>query len=156
MDCHVCRTPEQLKKWAARRNFKMCRVLNENIAYVYLSRSNVTLNRHPAVGVTILNLSKEVMYRFYYEYFRPSLGSSLRVNYSDTDSLVLQWDTRDYAGDLEKIKQWMDTSNLPKGHRLWSDENKGAAFLFKNETPGRIITEGVFLVSVLTLLLLLC
>ena len=63
----------------------------------------------------ILDLSKTLMYAFYYDYMRPKYGSKIKLCYMDTDSFVNEIETEDFHKDIaEDIKKRFDTSGYSK------------------------------------------
>ena len=56
----------------------------------------------------------------------------------DTDSFVLNIDTKDIIKNLKNLEDIFDFSNLDKNHELFSNKNKKVICKFKNETPKHI------------------
>ena len=48
------------------------------------------------LGQVILDLSKTLMYEFYYHYMKPRYGSKVNLCYMDTDSFVYEIETEDF------------------------------------------------------------
>ena len=96
--------------------------------------------------MTILDYSKLLMYEFYYNVINKQFPDN-EVLYSDTDSLVLNIYTEDLYKELENIKDELDTSDYPKDHPLYSDENKKVVGKFKDELGGKIMTDWIALRS---------
>ena len=69
------------------------------------------------------------MFRFHYDIMQNVFDNKLEVCFTDTDSLLYAIQSSNIFKTLEKIKDWMDFSNYPKTHFLYSDVNKN--------TPGR-------------------
>ena len=73
------------------------------------------MNKPIIVGQTILDKSKELMYKFYYDYLRPKFKDKMQLLYMDTDSFVLEIETDDFFEDTKcDLKEWFDTSNYDK------------------------------------------
>ena len=70
------------------------------------------MNKPVYLGQVILDISKILMYEFWYDYIKLKYRDKARLCYTDTDSLVIHIETEDFykdiAGDVEK---WFDTSN---------------------------------------------
>ena len=66
---------------------------------------------------------------------------------SDTDSIFLNVKTENIYKDMEEIKDELDTSDYPRDHPLYSEENKKVIGKFKDELNGKIMNEVVFLKS---------
>ena len=64
------------------------------------------------------------MFRFHYDIMRPVFDNKLEICFTDTDSLLYVIQLSNISKTLEKIKDWMDFSNYPETHSLYSDINK--------------------------------
>ena len=112
-------------------------VINEKLMIFELKKRKIEINRPIAIGVTILELSKLIMYRYYYHVLKYAYGDRVKLLYTDTDSFVIELKSRDLLEDLKCIKKTLDTSNFqPSGHHLselYSCENASDLFYFKSE-----------------------
>ena len=106
---------------------------DEFLVYKF-KKSKITFKKPIYLGFTILELSKLLMYEFYYDKLKMYFNNNIKLNYMDTDSFVLTIQTNDLEKDLEHFKQHFDFSDLPKEHKLYSDENKKVIGKFKIET----------------------
>ena len=59
-------------------------------------------NRPLDLGVTVLELSKYIMYNYFYKVLKPKYDDRLRLLYTDTDSYVISLQGENY---LEKVKE---------------------------------------------------
>ena len=88
------------------------------------------------LGMLILDISKILIYQFWYDYIKPKYGDRVKLCYMDTDSFVIYNETeyfyKDSAGDVER---WFDTSNYDKNDKrpLLIGKNKQVIGLFKYE-----------------------
>ena len=48
------------------------------------------------VGMSILDISKTLMYEFWYGYINPKYGDRARLCYTDTDSFIINIKTEDF------------------------------------------------------------
>ena len=109
-------------------------IVNESISIVVLANTKAKVIRPYYIGFSILELSKNVMYDFFYSVLRPFFGENgIQLLYSDTDSLAIEVKTFDIITDLQKLGENMDFSNLDKNHVLFSNANKAQLFKFKEE-----------------------
>ena len=60
--------------------------------------------------MSILGLSKQHMYSFYYDILKPTYGNDIRMLCTDTDSLVLHIKKEDVYDDSNDINYYMDFS----------------------------------------------
>ncbi len=51
--------------------------------------------------MTILDLSKTLMYRFHYDYVKPKRGNKAALLFTDTDSLCYEIQTDDFYEDIK-------------------------------------------------------
>ncbi|OXA39344.1 putative DNA polymerase [Folsomia candida] len=71
----------------------------------------VYLDKPIAVGVAILDISKDMMYEFHYDYMVPKYGDAAKVVYGDTcNSLVYFVETEDIYKDMQANKDRFDLS----------------------------------------------
>ena len=79
---------------------------------VYKFDKETTLFNKPIyLGFTVLELSKLLMYEFYYHTLEPYWKQSLQLHKMDTDIFVLSFDT-DQEGLIEFLKQNKTKMNL--------------------------------------------
>ena len=134
-------TPEKLRRLASLDTLKDIIDFNNDFKAVLLNYKSMYFNKPIYLGMVILDYSKLIMYRFYYDIIEKHFPNN-EVIYSDCDSLVLNIFTEDLYSDLEKIKDdYLDTSNYPKDHPLFSNDNKKEIGKFKDELGGNIMTK---------------
>ena len=99
-------------------------------------------------GMSILDICKTLMYKFWYDYIKPKYRDSAKLCYTDTDSTIIYIKTvyffEDYSKDVER---WFGTSNYDENNKrpLTIGKNKKVPGLFKDELRGKIMTEVVVL-----------
>jgi len=72
------------------------------------AKQTITLNKPISVSFTILDISKLIMYRFYYDYLKPKYGDKCKLLFTDTDSLCCHIQTGDlYADMAENIEHFI-------------------------------------------------
>ena len=95
----------------------------------------------------ILDLSKMLMYDFYYNVLKNRYGDKLKLLFTDTDSLCVEIETEDIYKDMSEQKQYYDFSEYPKDHFLYNTDNQAVVGLMKDEYKSKIITEFIGLRS---------
>ena len=98
--------------------------------------------------MSILVISKMLMYKFWYDYFKPKYVDRAKLCYTDTDSFIIYIKNEDFFQDISNdVEKWFDTSNYDKNDKrpLPIGKNKKVPGLFKDELGGKIITEFVAL-----------
>ena len=96
------------------------------------------------LGTSILDISKTLTYKFWYDYFKPTYGDKIELCYMDTDSFIIHIITEDFFEDISNdVEVWYDASNYDKNDKrpLPIGKNKKVIGLFKDELGGRIMKE---------------
>ena len=100
------------------------------------------------LGMSILDISKTLMYEFWYDYIKPNYGDRAKLCYTDTDSFIIYIKTEDFFEDISNdVERWFDTSNPDENDKrpFPIGINKKVPGLFKDELGEKIITEVVAL-----------
>ena len=78
-----------------------------------MSKTELLMNKPMYLGLSILELSKILMYEFWYDYVKPKYGEKAKLCYMDTDSFIVHVKAKDIYKDIaEDIKKRFDTSNF--------------------------------------------
>ena len=95
------------------------------------------------LGFTVLELSKLLMYEFYYNKLQPYWKQSIQLHYMDTDSFILSFDTnhQELINFLQENKDEFDFSELPKSHELYDPINKKVIGKMKIETSPVLVLD---------------
>ena len=82
-----------------------------------MKKTKVKMNKSVYLGMSILDISKTLMYEFWYDYIKPKYGDRAKLCYIDTDSFAILIKTEYFYKDIAiDVEKWFDTSNY--------DENK--------------------------------
>lgn len=132
----------------AKPNFKRSTIFDENLVALEFEKTSILMDKPISIGMAILDISKVVMYEFYYDYLKPKYGSDVCLAYTDTDSFVLHVKTDDFYADMKDNLDRYDTSDYPENNRFQMPRvNKKIPGLFKDELNSEIITKFVGLRS---------
>ena len=124
--------------------------MNENLIVVKRIKEVLTLNKPCYVGMSILDLSKTLMYDFHYNTIKNEYGDRAKLLFTDTDSLMYELKTEDVYEDFKRIgdgKNCWDNSDYPEDSPYHSSHNKKVIGKFKDEASGVPITKFVELRS---------
>ena len=109
-----------------------------------MKKTKVKMNKPVYLGQAILDISKTLMYEFWYDYIKPKYGEKAKLWYMDTDSFVINIFTEEFFEDISNdVQRWFDTSNYDKNdkRRLKIGINKKVIGMFKEELGGKIMKE---------------
>ena len=70
------------------------------------------MNKPVYLGMSILDISKTLMYKFWYDYIEPKYGDRAKLCYMDTDSFIIHTITEDFYKDIaDDVKIWLHTKS---------------------------------------------
>ncbi|XP_050547638.1 uncharacterized protein LOC126909256 [Daktulosphaira vitifoliae] len=96
------------------------------------------------VGLAVLDISKTLMYKYFYDVLKPHYGNAIELVYMDTDSFIYLLRVGDFYQDLADSPDLLvhvDASSLPKDHPCFSTDRKKMPGLFSDETGGLTLFE---------------
>ena len=105
------------------------------------------MNKPLYLGMSILDISKTLMYKFWYDYVRQKYGNRAKICYTDTDSFIIHSITEDFFEDITNdVTKWFDTSNYDENDKsdkrpLQIGMNNKLYGSFKDELGGKIMKE---------------
>ena len=82
-------TEKRRKKLVSELNYASCTPFSHHLMATEMRKTRIYIDKSILVGQAILDKSKELMYKFFYDYLKPKYGEKLRLLYMDTDSFVL-------------------------------------------------------------------
>jgi len=126
--------PRKFVKAVGKASYKRSQIINTDLALVENVKGKILLSKPIAVGCTILEIAKLVMYEFYYDCLLPKFGDRLHLCFTDTDSFICHVESEDLVADLRSISDRLDTSNFVPDHPLFSEANRRTLGKFKSET----------------------
>ena len=67
------------------------------------------MNKSIYLDMSILDISKTLVYEFQYDYMKPKYKDKVKLCYMDTGSFLIHIKTEDIANNIER---WFDTSMM--------------------------------------------
>ena len=107
-----------------------------------MKKIKVKMNKPIYLGMSILDLSKTLMYEFWYDYVKPKSQHKAKLCYIDTDSFIFYIKTEDFYEDIANdVEKWFDTFNYDENDKRLppGSQNNKVIGLFKDELGGMII-----------------
>ena len=141
-DIKLVTTNKRRNKLVSEPNYHTINYISEDLSITEMNKTKIKMNKPIYLGLSILDISKILMYEFWYDYMKPKYGNRVKLCYMDTDSFVTNDFYKDIANDVEKR---FDTSNYECNRPLPIGKNKKVIGLIKDELGGKIITEFVTL-----------
>ena len=101
------------KIWKEKRNLLKNLIIrfDDNFMAIEMRKTEVEMLKPIYVGQAILDISKTIMYEFWYDYLKPKYGDKIKLCYMDTDRYM----DDDFYKDISKdVKRWFHTSGYDK------------------------------------------
>ena len=143
-DIKLVTTDEKRNKLVSEPNYHTTKRFSENLLAIEMKKTKVKMNKPIYLGMSILDISKTLMYKFWYDYFKPKYGDRAKLCYTDTDSFIIHIITEDFFEDIaDDVTKWFDTSNYNENDKrpLPIGKNKKVIGLFEDELGVKIIKE---------------
>ena len=120
-------------------NYHTTTSFTENLLAIEMEKTQILMNNPVYLGLSILDLSKTVMYEFC---VKPKYGENAKLCYMDTYSFIVNVKTDDIYKDVAKdIETRFDTSNFEIDRPLPKGKNEKVIGLMKDELGGQIMKE---------------
>ena len=143
-DIKLVTTEEKRIKLVSEPNYHTTKHFSDNLLAIDLKKAKVKMNKPLYLGMSTLDISKTLMYGFWYDYVKPKYNDKAKLCYMDTYSFVLNILTEDFFEDIiNDVKRWFDTSNYYQNNKrpLQIGVNKKVIGMFKDELGGKIMKE---------------
>ena len=114
----------------------------ENLLATEMGKTPILMDKSVYLGLSVLDLSKTVMYEFWCDYVKPKYGESAKLCYMDTDSLIVYVKVDvTYKDIAEDVETRFNTSNFEIDKPLPKGKNKKVIWLMKDESGGKFMKE---------------
>ena len=145
-DIKLVTTDKKRSKLVSEPNYHTINLISEDLSIIEMKKTKVKMNKPIYLGLSILEISKILMYEFWYDYMKPKYDNNVKLCYMDTDSFIMNIKTNDFYEDIANdVENRFDTSNYEVKRPLQIGKNKEVIGLMKDELDGKIITEIVTL-----------
>ena len=145
-DIKLVTTDKKRSKLVLEPNYHTINLISEDLSIIEMKKTKVKMNKPIYLGLSILEISKTLMYEFWYDYMKPKYNDNVKLYYTDTDSFIINIKTNNFYEDIASdVENRFDTSNYEVKRPLPMGKNKKVIGLMKDELGGKIITEFVTL-----------
>ena len=139
-------TDKKRSKLVSEPNYHTINLISEYLSITEMKKTKVKMNKPIYLGLSILEISKTLMYEFWYDYMKPKYANNVKLCYMDTDSFIINIKTNDFYKDVSNdIENRFDTLNYEVNRPLPTGKNQKIIGLMKDKLGGKIITEFVTL-----------
>ena len=103
-DIKLINNINKLNKYAREPNTKNIKYFSDNLLAIEMKKTKIIMNKPVYLGQAILDISKTLMYDFYYGYIKPKYNNNVKLAYMDTNSFIMQIFTNDFYSDIKMVK----------------------------------------------------
>ena len=149
-DIKLVTTNKKRSELVSEPNYHIINYISEDLSIIEMNKTRVKTNKPIYLGLSILDISKILMYEFWYDYMKLKYNDNGKLCYMDTDSFIMNIETEDFYKEIaddvaDDVEKRSDTSNYEINRPLPTGKNKKVIGLVKDELGGKIITEFVTL-----------
>ena len=134
------------KRLVSEPNYHSHKKFSDHLMAIEMKKIRVKMTKPLYLCMSILVISKTLIYEFWYDYISPKYGDRAKLCYVGTDSFIIYIKIEDFFEDISNdVEGWFDTSNYDKNVKrpLPIGKNKKVPGIFKDELGGKIIAEFV-------------
>ena len=145
-DIKLVTTDKKRNKLVSEPNYHTINYISEDLSIIEMNKTKVKMNKPIYLGLSTLDISKILMYEFWYDHTKPKYNDNVKLCYIGTDSLIMNIKTNDFYKDIANdVEKRFDTSNYEVNRPLPTGKNKKVIGLMKDELGRKKITEFVTL-----------
>ena len=145
-DIKLVKSDKRRKRLVSQPNYHSHKNFSDHLMAIEMKKTRVKMTKPLYLGMPILDISKLLMYEFWYDYIIQKYGDKATLCYADTGSFIIHIKTEDLFEDISNnVEKWFDTSNYDKNDKrpLAIGKSKEVPRRFKDESGGKIIIEVV-------------
>ena len=145
-DIKLVATDKKRSKLVSEPNCHTINLISEDLSIIEMKKTKIKMNKPICLGLPILEISKILIYEFWYDFMKPKYANNAKLCYTDTDSFIINSKRNDFYEDIASdVENRSDTSNYEVNRPLPMGKNKKVIGLMKVELGRKIITEYVTL-----------
>ena len=142
-DIKLVTTDKRRNQLVSEPNYYCTKWFSQNLLAIQMKKTKVKMNKSVfLVGLSILEISKTLMYEFWYDYKKLKYGDNVKLCYMDADNFIMHVKTEDFYKDIaDDVEKRINISNYEVNRPLPTGKNKEVIGLMKDELGGNIMTE---------------
>ena len=114
-DIKLITSEKRRKRLVSEPNYHSCKMFSDNLMAIEMKKTRVKMNKPLYLGLSILDISKILMYEFWYNYIITKYGDKEKLCYTDTGGFVIYVKTKDFFEDISNdVEKWFDTSIIKR------------------------------------------
>ena len=99
-DIKLVTTGKKRSKLVSEPNYHTIGLISEDLSIIEMKKAKVKMNKPIYLGLSILEISKTLMYEFWYDYMKPKYNDNVKLCYMDTNSFIMNIKTNNFYEDI--------------------------------------------------------
>ena len=95
-DIKLLTSDKRRKQLVSDPNYHSHKNFSDHLMAIEMKKTRVKMTKPLYLGMSILDISKILMYKFWYDYISPKYGDKAKLCYTDTDSFIIYIKTEDF------------------------------------------------------------
>ena len=88
------------KRLVSEPNYHSCQNISDHLMEIEIKKTRVKMNKPLYLGMPTLDISKTLMSKFWYDYFKLKYGDRAKPCYTDIDSFIINIITEEFLQDI--------------------------------------------------------
>ena len=88
-DIKLVTSDKKRSKLVSEPNYHTINLISEDLSIIEMKKTKVKMNKPIYLSLSILEISKILMYEFWYDYMKPKYNNDVKLCYMDTDSFIM-------------------------------------------------------------------
>ena len=124
-DIKLVTSYKRRKRLVSEPNYHSHKKISKHLMAMEMKQTRVKMTKSLYLGMSIFDISKTLMYEFWYDYIKWKYGDRTKLGYTDTDGFVIHIITEDFFEDISSdVERWFDTSNYDENDKRQIFPNK--------------------------------
>ena len=118
-------TDKRRNRLVSEPNYHTTKWFSEKLLAIEMKKTKIKMNKPKNLGLSILEISKTLMYEFWYDYLKPKYNDNVKLCYMGTDTFIMHIRTEDFHKDIaNNVEKRFNTSNYEVDRPLPTGKNK--------------------------------
>ena len=111
-DIKLVTTDKKRSKLVSEPNYHTINLISAYLSIIEMKKTKIKMNKPIYLGLSILEISKILMYEFRYDCMKPKYNDNVKLCYMDIDSFAMYIKMNDFYKDISiDVECKFDTSN---------------------------------------------
>ena len=139
-DIKLVTTDKRRNQLVSEPNYHTTKWFSKKLLVIEMKKTKAKMNKPIYLGLSILEISKTLMYEIWYDYMKPKYSDNVKLCYLNSDSFIMHIKTEDFYKDIaDDVGKRFDTSNYEINRPIDHWKEKKVIGLMKDELGGKII-----------------